>query len=626
MTHHIRRQILELELTRERDAATLQRRASSAFQERVLPELDRLFGQMAPENRIVRLDKLEIDLGDLDERNWEQRFVERCIEMISRQVSEAAFKAEDPSENGPLVMNIRDNAWEILSFFLANGVLPWYANHLTLQSLEGYWSEPNSQSLPPVSLLNELGNNPVFQARLIQNFKFESASKLIENAIGLAPGWLPQALEIRRNQTGKPVSKLEIVYFIDTVIQLRRDSHDFSVPESHWISWVFNEMENLYSPSFKRQKVNRDLKQKNSALEQAGPEDTADPSNSELVNHSTHSTNPSHENTSTGSNLEPIEKTGSELDSNQISVSGNNPSSLSNGTNTDEEHNHSPSERINPLRRAFNPDTETEHNLEVDGHPTRDSHINPTSELISPLHHPDDHKHGIDPGSSPAYTSDEKSTSADGSNVHKKKPETPPKSNTSRTYHRPSGSKNNLSGSFRIDHAGLVLLAPYLPTLFHRVELNFSVEDITELKDLPIVCDDRIYKALHLLHFLATGEQNPEEPQLALPKILCGIQIGQVVISESDLANETLTSFEIEEAENLLQAVIQNWPVLKNTTPQGLQNGFLRRPGLMAWEEGRLSWLLRVERQSMDILLDRLPWGYSVVRLPWMGQMIQVEW
>ena len=79
MTHRIRRQILELELPREAGAVALQRQAGHVFQEKVLPRLDELFSQIAPADRIVRLDRLEIDLGSIGETNWERNFVERCV-------------------------------------------------------------------------------------------------------------------------------------------------------------------------------------------------------------------------------------------------------------------------------------------------------------------------------------------------------------------------------------------------------------------------------------------------------------------------------------------------------------------------------------------------------------------
>lgn len=163
-----------------------------------------------------------------------------------------------------------------------------------------------------------------------------------------------------------------------------------------------------------------------------------------------------------------------------------------------------------------------------------------------------------------------------------------------------------------VSSTGLVLLAPYLPAFL--VELNCLEGD-------HFPGPDAQYRALHLLHYLAVGQENPEEPTLILPKILCGLELEEPVPLEL-----ALTDIEKQECEHLLQAVVRNWPALKNTSPDGLRAGFLQRKGLATWQPERFAWLLRVERLGQDILLERLPWGFSVVKLPWMPTMIQVEW
>ena len=91
---------------------------------------------------------------------------------------------------------------------------------------------------------------------------------------------------------------------------------------------------------------------------------------------------------------------------------------------------------------------------------------------------------------------------------------------------------------------------------------------------------------------------------------------------ESDVA---LTDDEREEADALLEAVIRHWEVLRNTSGDGLRGTFLLRRGKVSLRDDG-DWLLQVEAQSFDILLDRLPWGISMIKLPWMEKMLWVEW
>jgi hypothetical protein len=159
-----------------------------------------------------------------------------------------------------------------------------------------------------------------------------------------------------------------------------------------------------------------------------------------------------------------------------------------------------------------------------------------------------------------------------------------------------------------IDNAGLVLLHPFLPQLFAA---------------LDIAADDTLLqpeRALGLLHFLTTGQTSFPEYELVLPKILCNIPLADPVDT-----NLELSRLEREEALALLEAVILHWKALHQTSPDGLRGTFLLRPGKIS-ERPNGDWLLQVETNAFDILLDQLPWGISPVRLPWMPYLIWVEW
>ena len=79
-----------------------------------------------------------------------------------------------------------------------------------------------------------------------------------------------------------------------------------------------------------------------------------------------------------------------------------------------------------------------------------------------------------------------------------------------------------------------------------------------------------------------------------------------------------------KEAHNLIQNVLNYWSALKNTTASGLRGQFLSRSGKWITTDEKIE--LFIERQTADILLDQLPWGLSMVKLPWLRNMIYVTW
>lgn len=159
-----------------------------------------------------------------------------------------------------------------------------------------------------------------------------------------------------------------------------------------------------------------------------------------------------------------------------------------------------------------------------------------------------------------------------------------------------------------VEAAGLVLVHPYLPRFF----AGLGVAEGDELTDAE--------RAVSLLHLLATGERTTPEHRVTLAKALCGLALDQPVPADVGLSDG-----EADEADALLKAVVEHWGVLGDASPDGLRDGFLCREGILsvdAWGD----WLLRVEKQSIDILLDDLPWSTSIVELPWMARRLIVEW
>jgi hypothetical protein len=172
----------------------------------------------------------------------------------------------------------------------------------------------------------------------------------------------------------------------------------------------------------------------------------------------------------------------------------------------------------------------------------------------------------------------------------------------------PSNESPDAEEGIYVENAGLVLLHPFLPRFFHG---------------LGVAVEDRLLepqKALPLLHFLATGRTDVPEYELVLPKVLCGLPI-ETVVERS----EPVTTSEQEEATALLEAVVQHWAALGNSSADALRGTFLFRPGKLI-RRGAHEWLLQVEKLTVDILLDQLPWGLSMIKLPWMTDMLWVEW
>jgi len=161
-----------------------------------------------------------------------------------------------------------------------------------------------------------------------------------------------------------------------------------------------------------------------------------------------------------------------------------------------------------------------------------------------------------------------------------------------------------------IVNAGIVLAHSFIGFLFKRLGLV----EANNFKDA-----DAQVKAIFLLHYLSTGNITAAEHELVLCKLLCAYPIYTPIP-----ALQIFLPAELEEVNNMLLAMLQQWDKLQNTSIAGLRESFLQRKGKICTKGERV--IVQVEQSSIDILLDYLPWNLSIIKLPWIKEMVHVEW
>lgn len=162
-----------------------------------------------------------------------------------------------------------------------------------------------------------------------------------------------------------------------------------------------------------------------------------------------------------------------------------------------------------------------------------------------------------------------------------------------------------------LDGAGLVMLSPFLETLFERLAWLTP--------ERRFLGPEEQRRAVALLGFLVDGDANPPEWRLSLAKLLCGLELEALCSLDAPL-NEA----EQAEGEALLQATLAHGQGLLGDEIGPLREGILQRPALLSWRPG--AWLLVVERREGDEALEELPWSWGWIRLPWMEAVLQVVW
>ncbi len=166
-----------------------------------------------------------------------------------------------------------------------------------------------------------------------------------------------------------------------------------------------------------------------------------------------------------------------------------------------------------------------------------------------------------------------------------------------------------------IKNAGLVLCSPFLPHLFSTLKMLERNE-----KGRSVWRDKRTAStAVHLLQYLVNGQTSAPEPTLVLNKLMCGLHPSTPIHPSLEISKE-----ETQICGELLQAMRSNWSVMSNSSADAIQETFFVREGRLTLNEEQ--WKLTVQRKTLDVLVDQIPWSFSTIFHDWMTSPLQVSW
>ncbi|WP_318348810.1 contractile injection system tape measure protein [Aquipluma nitroreducens] len=162
----------------------------------------------------------------------------------------------------------------------------------------------------------------------------------------------------------------------------------------------------------------------------------------------------------------------------------------------------------------------------------------------------------------------------------------------------------------QIYNAGLILYWPFLTRLF---------EILSFVESGNFVGDESRNRAVYLLQYLATNRIDFPENLFVLNKLLVGMDVQEILSPIVELTEDEMAS-----AVSLQNGLINNWEKVRNSTPEGIQETFVQREGILRFDADKIT--LVVEKHGVDVLLESIPWNISLVKLSWMTMPIYVEW
>jgi hypothetical protein len=182
---------------------------------------------------------------------------------------------------------------------------------------------------------------------------------------------------------------------------------------------------------------------------------------------------------------------------------------------------------------------------------------------------------------------------------------------------RPQSTSDFLANSPNqyVNDAGLVIAGPFISSLFLRSNIHLSKFDPAQ-DERP--CPDH-YRAMLMLIYLVNGSTSYSHPPSNLVKLLCGVTVDVDPPPDMQLSDD-----DIRLCNQILAAILANWTILQGTSVSTLRENFLQREGRLDIEEG--SYRLIVQRKTLDVLVDQIPWSLSIIYFPWMVAPLHTIW
>ncbi|MCP3925570.1 MAG: hypothetical protein GY714_23625 [Desulfobacterales bacterium] len=687
--HVIKKQIMDIALNSEVGSFGLQGQISNICHDIIAKIVDRYFSSAGDPDHIYRIDKLEIDLGEIRKENLEKDFSQKMEDIFPRVLSrklnglrkfsrdeDDVFASEGVwrSSSGDSSVDRKEHGCELLEFFIETGRLPWWVEKSRVSDLSGFMRTQIKENpagmkgvfkkvLPDetkrrriAGQFNDLALNEIVGLIRKEYQNMSMISDILEYLSDFLPLRTISSEKIRSElwvvMLGLCASSVAIFKQYEMIQEIAGHMAEcFEVDGEEITAFLFKnlrdkgysldkeyDVERKKSKSAHRSTISDDADVHNLSSEDR-PEKYDENNQLESKQKDLNLENmlnrkPLRDKTDGGERFLAGKKTDRLLPK---KLSGNNRNTGKNRFgNIDEKQNRDRMEIIVSLGKCSD-DISLVSLLKIP------ANINNAIKDISSFH--DSLKRALEKGylSSPVYQKDavdvlegliqslEKltkdmetksdretvfrairsadklrglivETSLNKSNHYREKiPET--------SYVNPFSDADEVF----VSNSGIVLFWPYLTKLF---------ESTGVMKKSGFVDDEKRMRALFMLQYLADGSDNAPEYDLVLNKILCGMDADEPVDSFITLSEE-----EKRECDGLISAVIIHWTSgtsLKHLSPQGLRSMFLKRDGLIRVRDATL--VLKVEEKSHDILLDKLPWSVSNIKLPWMKSPLFAEW
>lgn len=135
--HVIKRQVLEIDLPRGSEGTVWHAQLAEVAQEKLRGILDDLCQEIDNPKLLMRIERLEVDLGEIPNDGWEEELPFRLEKALRKEFSDVLSQNPERQRKGVTTQQTLETQghWELAKTWLISGRLPWWGTSLFEGSL-----------------------------------------------------------------------------------------------------------------------------------------------------------------------------------------------------------------------------------------------------------------------------------------------------------------------------------------------------------------------------------------------------------------------------------------------------------------------------------------------------------
>lgn len=656
-SHIIKKQVLETRISSKTNAWRLQNELKDIYYSEIISTIETVCNEVElPDNKTFVIDKMELDVGVIKAKDIYRTLACSIENLLRTQIKKALSNSIPSHASTYSVRNSQESETELLKFFLVNGTMPWWGQSLQKQTPDEIAMKLLDESHEKlVALFKENYKNRKFTQRFVCQFSSETYFALIHHFDKSITADVFRFLfdsftksntfhskpslnkVIRENLLATAIeysgTKPTVQQYIFSLVPELINSCSLSADEFY--KEMLSYIESVsYSTALKKNSTkeyaqtlqqlirmsgNVYIKDVGSLQEESndklneGEDTSAKASFKKKLEHKKKITSNSN---STSVFDPPSQPTGSESETTNSSKSEkrSTPESLSVQKKHSSDASSQDAPNLHVSRQELGDPTLNNPSPSATEIETSHSYLNQRIEKTNTIDHVEQYASDVPASTKDEITKSDAIGSQAGNEINRFTKNGVPALNRSIEVFTSSNTESiDIDGVVTesyIQNAGLVILWPYLHRFFTNLKL---------IENGIFLTDEHRKRGVFILQHLTSNTPELYEYHLMLNKILCGAPIAETLDRSLQI-----TKNETEHCTEFLQAVIQNWASLKNTSVSGFREAFINRNGVL--RKGDSGWTLTVERKTYDMLMEQLPWQMGLVKLPWMRKPMMVEW